>query len=93
MISPYLKIAADNNKELLSFRPIPKDTLKSLREFYRVPSKAIASPKPRPRSSSRMGSPSTGNLCETCTKPLGMPRRTIIFTNSQKTRLSKNRIY
>lgn len=36
MISPYLKIAADNNKELLSFRPIPKDTLKSLREFYRV---------------------------------------------------------
>ena len=36
MISPYLKIAADNNKELLSFRPIPKETLKSLREFYRV---------------------------------------------------------
>ena len=36
MISPYLKIAADNNKELLSFRPIPKDTIKSLREFYRV---------------------------------------------------------
>lgn len=36
MITPYLKIAADNNKELLSFRPIPKDTLKSLREFYRV---------------------------------------------------------
>ena len=36
MLSPYLKIAADNNKELLSFRPIPKETLKSLREFYRV---------------------------------------------------------
>ncbi len=36
MIYPYLKIAEDNNKEILSFRPIPKETLKSLREFYRV---------------------------------------------------------
>ena len=36
MISPYLKIAAKNNKELQSFRPLPKETLKSLREFYRV---------------------------------------------------------
>ena len=36
MISPKLKKAAENNAELVAMRPLPKETLKSLRAFYRV---------------------------------------------------------
>lgn len=36
MLSQNLKKAAANNQELLAMRPLPKETLKSLREFYRV---------------------------------------------------------
>ncbi|SHL22572.1 Fic family protein [Fibrobacter sp. UWEL] len=36
MLSENLKKAAANNQELLAMRPLPKETLKSLREFYRV---------------------------------------------------------
>jgi len=36
MISPKLKKAAENNAKLVAMRPLPKETLKSLRAFYRV---------------------------------------------------------
>ena len=36
MLSQNLKKAAANNQELLAMRPLPKETLKSLRGFYRV---------------------------------------------------------
>lgn len=36
MLTPKLKKAAENNAELIAMRPLPKETLKSLRAFYRV---------------------------------------------------------
>lgn len=35
-ISKYLVIAEANNRELLELRPLPRETLKSLRKFYRI---------------------------------------------------------
>lgn len=36
MNTPNLKLAAENNQKLLALRPLPKETLASLKEFYRV---------------------------------------------------------